>query len=261
MSRYRELDGIEVDYRRHHGVHHYDLADGTPVTSLSYPTWEEFEIVLGSLPSTSGYITSPELITATVPLEDMPQMQAEIEARVKHVQQISLDHPEATVLLGSANVDEFGIPRNSLVVINGGKIEGHFDKRGSMWPPERRVFSRTDRPQAILRSAGHSALVCSDIGSAGRWGINASPEFNLVGAAKESVLVGSCWAYPVAEMFPGMRPSGDGKGDGRYRPPLEDSIVALFQSHTDIKEVVMTDRTIPGVSNTPPYNAHFTRVS
>jgi hypothetical protein len=254
--------GIEAEYRRYHGVHEFELNDGTTVTSLSFPSWEEYIMALSHLPPTEGYIVSPELITSTVDFPEILSMQEQIDDRVEQVRVISENHPKATLILGAATVDGKGTRRNSLIVINSGSIGGSIDKRGIMWPMEGAVFERSLRPQAPLRKVGHAALICGDIQSAAAWGrVQGNPQFKLLEPNSEVVLVGSCWAYPVAEYFPGMRPSGTGVGDGRYKPPLETVIRRLFSAFPLLKDVVMSDRTIPGVSGTPPYNAHFKRIT
>src|SRR5579871_5952370 len=168
-----ESASIEGIYHRSYGVYQTELTDGTSVSSLSFPSWDEFHIALSSLPETTGYVISPELITSPVPLTQIPGMSEVVRSRVEMVEETSNDHPRATFLLGTSSTDELGITRNSLAVVEKGRTVGHVDKRGWMWPHELDVFNRFPiRSQAKLREIGHSALICLDIASAARWGMH-----------------------------------------------------------------------------------------
>jgi hypothetical protein len=246
---------LNKDYRREPGIHRFTLSDNTPVTAIAEPSWERFQEAFSTLPATSGYIISPELITSPLALNETRASKAEIQAKVDIVRELSSEHPDAHILLGSASFDDEDTMRNSLHVIVDGHIRGFIDKRGIMWPVEGREFSRKLRLQSELKSIGHSALVCSDLITALSFGLGerVPKKDEYISPAAETLLVSSCWAVPQYDHLNTPR-----SGDERFLGPLERTITGIFQGYPNLKEVVMVDRAMP-ISETSPYTAHFKR--
>lgn len=242
---------VSADYRRRAGTHYFSTVDGVPVAAISAPNWEDFTGELEALPEASGYVLTPELMTATGNLADIPQKFPEIDARVAAVRSISHRHPDATVLLGTPTLDSNGRIRNSLAVIQDGKVGGYIDKRGLMWPEEERLFSAPHRQQARLRSLGHSALICSDMINAS---VVAPPSRNaLLTSDTKTLLVGSNWAIPRSEDF--CTPDSY---EERFGGALTTTVDRLFLGHPNLEEVIMADRAVEG-SGKAPFTAHFRR--
>lgn len=242
---------FESDYRREYGVHSFELKDGTQVSALSFPNWEDFYQQLIDLPETKGYVVSPELITSPSPLNEIRSQKEEIVNRTNSVAEVSAQHPDAMFLLGSASFDSSDNMRNSIVVIQNGSILGHIDKRGKMWATEAREFSRDIRQQAELMNLGHSALVCSDlIIEQAHTYPNRSP-YKFINKDTETILLSSCWAVPQYDDLP--HPTS---ADERFKKPLEFDVQQLFNRYPHLREIVMVDRAIPEVGN-EPYTAHF----
>lgn len=254
---------FEADYHREYGVHQFTTTDGTIVTSLSHPSWEEFEEELCDLSSVNGYVLSPELITLPSSLDLIHAAREKIERRVETVRELSQDHPEALILLGSATFDEAEIVRNSLVVIRNGAVEGFIDKKqATLFSEERRVFSREPRPQANLMATDHGAMLCSDIfgaASAAYFRKESSRSVNngILADNVKTLIFSSCWAIKHApEIF--SQPLSD---EEHFRYALEDRLAALFSGYPALEEVVTADRVVGTVKTKGPFNAHFKRTA
>lgn len=236
---------FDTQYAREPGVHAFVTRDGTPVTAVAAHTWEDFATSMSELPPTSGYIISPELITAPWEIEGLAGRKQEIAERVNVVRQLSEQQPEALIMLGTPTVDDVGVTRNSLALIQDGESRGYVDKRGIMWLRHVRLFSREKRLQGDLLSPQHAALICSDMVTAP--GESISPH-------TETLLASTTWAVP--------RPLGSTSrvsDEVRFKQTLEKTMAKLFTKYPGLQEVITVDKALPN-SELKPYTAHFKRI-
>ena len=250
-----EIGKFTAQYERSVGLHNFTTVDSTPVAAVAVPTWEEFQQTLVDLPPTKGYVISPELITSPGYLTEIENRATEIQERTDEIQALSKQQPDALILLGTATFDrDNSLVRNSLAVISDGETRGYIDKRGGMLPLENQIFSKQPRQQATLLSAGHTALICSDIIWAMSFGRSDRKKNDWIPPHVETLLVSSCWAVPQSE-----GPTSPSLNEERFKDALERTIRKLFERYHNLKEVVMVDRVIPD-SQVEPYTAQFRRV-
>lgn len=240
---------------REHGVHRFESHDGVPVTSISAPTWEEFEAALSSLPETEGYIVSPELITSPSRLEDIHSMQDEIGRRQQRVAELSNNFPWGSIVLGTATFEP-GSVYNSAVRYRQGSILGQYNKQHFATSQEGQIFSRASSETDVFDRDSHSLIICSDLILAGaRAGrLFKSPNSNgslpsLVEPGTKTLLVSSCWGTPL----PGMSLDQLDEQAGRT---LNRCAEALLNGVPGLEKIIVTDRAIPE-TGLAPFNAVF----
>lgn len=204
----------------------------------------------------TGYVLSPELITAPYALQAVRSRMTEVQQRIDTVKKLSEDHPEASILLGTPTLGDDGLMRNSLAVISQGRINGHIDKRGVMSAAEEREFTRQVRPQTALRT-GHAALICSDIIAAAAYGrATESHTFDngWLRPDTTTLLVSSCWAVP--QFRTASTPASD---EERFGGALKRTIGNLFSGYPNLEEIIVVDRALP-FSSAGPYTGQFSRL-
>ncbi|HEY5153000.1 MAG TPA: hypothetical protein VII55_03425 [Candidatus Saccharimonadales bacterium] len=275
---------FEANYTRAYGQHDFVTAGGEVVSVLSEPTWENFYGRLESSAQLGEFVLSPELITFTTGLEDIPARQADIEGRIADVRELSRRRPDSTIILGTATFNNpSGRPANSLLFIAGGDVVAQANKGFSFYPPEKRVF--TLRQATAARTTNHklAGLVCSDIlgeGDVSRFSIDLLLEGSdepepgqKITAATEIVLLSTCWAVPVVEIIDGPSAGRQNRfaamaasietapasHEDRFRRRLEGRIGLLFRSYPALREVIVADRLMADTEVEAPYNGHFTR--
>lgn len=252
---------FEVDYRRAHGVHEFELRDGMPVTVLSLPTWEEYVDTLAGLPDTQGYIASPELITSPVRLEQISDMKTEIEARAETVRELSRNHSYARLLLGTARfTNDNPKPFNGVTAFMSGQEIGWQGKAEGSWGEWEHVQSAMGVPGEALSIKEHRLLVCAELIAAAARGIRSNPEDGYAPRAAEmippsarSLVVMACWGVPFDHHQGYLIAPED-----RYRDALERCVSMIFERFYRVEEVVVADRAIVG-HGVEPFNAHFRR--
>ncbi len=250
-------------YERTHGVHNFTMRDKTLLTAISAPNWPEYIEALESLPDTKGYVVSPELITATGPLELIPRNVDVISSRGHRIEAVSRSMPGVIMLVGTAT---FGKPKPcvSVVTYESGLKVGQQDKKITFSKKEKGVFGFDDQQSATLNTIGKSLLICADlIGAAGN--ANVAQKYNdktaqeklerFISPAITSLILVSCWGVPHPHHNEGMMTREE-----RYRGTLERCVVAVMKSCLNLQEIIMVDRAIPA-SGTQPYNAHFKRAA
>lgn len=198
----------EVRYERTHGLHEFEMVDGTPLRSISVPTWEQYLEKLSELPEKNGYIVSPELITSPYPLAEVPARQTQIKARTEQVRWLSEWQPTVTVLLGTATFTG-AKPRNSMVAFQEGQRTGEQYKGVAFYEEEAKVFeSDTEFSARVLDNPTHSLLICSDLiqvaGQAyGRMRHDPeseNPELEKrISSQATSLILAACWGLPFPQ--------------------------------------------------------------
>lgn len=261
--------GLQVDYARAYGSHDFTVAHGEVVSVLSEASWEAFSDRLISAPAPGNIALSPELITSPMPLEEIPDHRDVIEARIEEAKEASTRFPATTVILGSATFNNStGRPANSQLFIRDGIVRAQNNKRFSINPDEKKIFTLRQAeslPQSITgRLAG---LVCSDIlgASAGGnpmtlgllyEGSDETSPLPIADEAADTFLMSGCWAVPVVS-----DPALDRiiNREDRFRFALEGSMARLFRNYPNLQDVVVADRLAPDSGVDLPYNAHFAR--
>jgi hypothetical protein len=257
---------METNYSRSYGQHDYQIAGGDVVSVVSQPSWEEFREQIHGSQSLGTIALSPELITSPMPLELIPGSRQLIEGRIEEIRQLSGDLPDTTFALGTPTFDnEFGRPANSLLFMKHGELVARRNKTFTMYPLEKSIFTMKP-PNGLQAPEGHlAALVCSDLLSAGsspslikslaRDSDNRSPELDVKGSA-ETALITSCWAIPMINdpRLDEVLPRED-----RFRIQLENRVRALFTRYPSLRDVVISDRTVPVSGVDDPFNCHFVR--
>ncbi len=258
------VPGVETRFERQHGVHQFTTYDGMPVTGISVPTWEEFEATLDALPTTDGYIVSPELITSPVPLEQIAYMQDAVDNRSTWVRDMSRRHPWARIVLGTAVFDEWDVrPTNSTVAYMSGEEVGRYDKQGASWGEGEYLRIGFNSPSTgVFANQHHRQLICSDLISAAAYsGVAAGDDAHdstiskrdkLIPANGQVAIVSSCWGVPPFSDMPAE------ETDKRCANVLEQSLAEIFRYRPYLVEVIMIDRAIPEVG-IQPFNLHARR--
>ncbi len=253
------MSNFEVDYRRTHGVHEFEMADGMPVTVLSAPTWEAYANMLVDLPDTQGYIVSPELMTSPVPLDQAANMPAQIAMRAEVVRELSRNHPYARLLLGTARFTEASKkPFNGVAAYMHGQEIGWQGKQFGVLG-EWEYFEPARSQTRAFDIATHGLLICAELMRAGARGQRNSPSKGYAERAAESIppsvrslVVVSCWGVPSEPLGP-----VPDSPEERYKQALERSAEAIFSNYL-IDEIIVADRAIVG-HGVEPFNAHFKR--
>lgn len=260
---------FDVNYARSYGQHDFVAASGETVSVISAPVWEDFYRRLESSAQLGEFVLSPELITFTHTLEDIPAGQADIEARIDKIRELSRGRPDTTVVLGTPTFNNpHGRPANSLVFIAGGDIAAQTNKGFSFYPVEKQVFTLRQAAAARTTVQNFAGMVCSDVlGEGGnsayvsRLLTEGSDEPNpgsKVTADTETVLLSACWAIPLLESIT-ERPASSIDHEERFRSQLENRVALLFRSNPNLREVIVADRLVAGSEVKAPYNGHFTR--
>lgn len=253
-----ETSKYSTEYKRGADKYDFTTVDNTPVTALSFNTWEDYyESLKTSAFPDSGYVVSPELITLP-PVINGPrgQLLMKIQERVLMVREISLKSPNSLFLLGTPTIDDSAVVRNSLVAIKDGGITGYIDKRVLMWPDEMAEFSTKPRTQAGLLKIGHAALICSDIISAiSPYELCDTKMQNKLLFADTSTLIASCcWAVSRGE-----NEFTNKNQEERFGGALEYTVGKLFEEYKNLKDIIIVDRSMP-ISTVESYTAQFKRI-
>ncbi len=265
-----ENDSISVRYVREHGVHQFQAANGTQVTGISEPSWEAFETALDELPvNTDGYIVTPELMTSPVPLDQVAGMQASIEERTEWVREVSVRHPWARILLGTATFDPAEeLPRSSVLAFCDGKEIGRQHKIGAVRGEHEHFHNDWDieKPDTAVDINSQRLLICSDMAAAATIGFLAEkPDFafmrerkdRIIPPAARTLIAVNCWAIPRSQREITVSPRVIEKV---CQELLNGSVRKIFDSFPALKEIITVDRAIPELG-TRPFNAHFKRLS
>ena len=258
---------VETHFERCHGVHQYVTNDGMPITGISEPTWEKFAATLDDLPTTDGYIISPELITSPVPLAEIAAVRTDIEERAAWVQEVSNRHPWARLLLGTATFeDQESRPYNSVVAYMGGREIGRQHKvAGAMGEG---VYMRVGFDLADMKALSlpqHHMMLCADIIQAAGHGAAIAGDtdvlpaviqryYNLIPAAARTVIVSSCWGVPPKET------TETTVLETKCFKVLTNCVETVLDTYPGVEEVIVIDRAIPEFG-LEPFNARFQRAA
>lgn len=256
------FDGLEVRVEREHGIHQYETLDGMQVTGISAPSWEDCEAALQTLPTTDGYVVTPELITSPVPLDEIASLHAEVLQRIRTVREISQRHLWTRFLLGTALFNEFEPrPTNSVVALMTGREIGRQHKRGASWGEAEHLHVSYDHVDGrAVDKPSHSVLVCAELGAAAALG---PPDIRqrtharvkadqLIPPETRTIIAMSCWGVP--------RHEGDTPEvvEAICGDVLGHAVTNIFEFYPNVQELIMVDRAIPEIG-TQPFNFHAQR--
>jgi hypothetical protein len=259
-----EAQTVEANYARSYGQHDFVATSGEVVSVVSEPTWESFYRRLESSERLGDFVLSPERITFPIGLNDIPASQADIERRIADVQELSLERPDTTIVLGTPTFNNpTGRPANSLIFITAGEVAAQTNKGFSTYPAEERVFTLRQATASRTTAQAFAGMVCSDIldertGNGYEVG-GEQDSVQKITADTRTVLLSACWAIPLVGIPEAVMPSGN--HESRFRRQLEGRIALLFSRNPGVREVIIADRLPPGSKLDAPYNGHFTRVA
>lgn len=258
------VQNFETRFERTHGVHQFDLMDGTPVTAVSAPSWEEFMDLVNTIkPPECGVVLTPELMTSPYPLDELSDRQGEVMRRTIVMQSYSMRNEGAHVLLGTADFAPSGphagieAPANGLLHIHNGNRQGVAHKRVLSGRSERRIF-RPGTAEGYVVGGAIGSIVCADLRISlknTRYPAD-NPSHITPTEFPDSVralLVSSCWAVPLAPHV--MQTS-----EADFQAQLEASVAHTFEAYPNVEEIIMADRQASGVDTQGPFNAHFRRI-
>lgn len=259
-----EVDCI-TRFERSHDVHVFRAMDGMEITGISVPSWEEFEATLADLPLTDGYITSPELITSPVTLDEIPGMRSVIEERTEWVREESRRHPMARILLGTATFGPGGqMPRNSVVAFVDGQEVGRQHKIQGSWGENKFFQSSGDSEEngVAVDITGHRLLICFDLIEAANSasattrplseGVRARAN-RIIPSSARTIIAVSCWGVPPLDGL------NQDQTETICASALNRSAHGVFLHFPRLEEIIIVDRAIPEVG-TRPFNAHIKRI-
>lgn len=264
-----ENDSISVRYVREHGVHQFQAANGTQVTGISEPSWEAFETALDELPTTDGYITTPELTTSPVPLDRVADMRATIEDRTEWVREVSVRHPWARILLGTATFDPAEeLPRSSILAFSDGKEIGRQHKIGAAQGEGDYFLYDWDigKLNTAVDNNSHRVLICADMAEAAAAAVIANqPNFahrreradRIISPEARTLIAVTNWVVRKSEKPLNVTPRVI---ENICQKSLDAVTRTIFGSYPAVREIIMIDRAIPELG-TRPFNAHFKRLS
>lgn len=249
-----------ADYRREHGVHSFEMQDGSPVTAVSAESWQQLAEQLPTIPD-HGYVMTPELITsAHMELDEIHGSRDVIQGRTELVLAESQHRPNATIALGTTAYTHLGLT-NRLSFVRGGEIIGAIDKN-FLTDDEKPVFARgpqegrrwSDNPNAQFAICSEIIRVALNRGRE-QGDLSMRNRSNALARATISLLVSSCWSVPMSKnQNMSLLPDEE-----RYRGQLEDIIGLVFGAYPKLQDIIVTDRTPEG-STVRPCNSHFQRI-
>jgi len=231
------------------------LADGTPITLVSAPTWGNFSDQLSQV-ADGGYVVSPELITTATKPEYLTEPNKAIYLpRINSVCEWSKNHRSSTVLLGSPH-EEQTIAFNSLLVVKNGKVTGAVHKAELASGDEEYYVSDESTRTGLAQNPLHQIAVCADIANianrlSGRIGTSRANAV-LLQPTTESLIVASCISAPIKSLSQ--------KEFDKIFGNLMRQFAATIFKHTEVlKDIVLCDRIPRGTEIHRPFNAHFRR--
>lgn len=232
MSKYH----FTVEFTREYTTHDINLPSDERVTVVSDPTWDSCADSLAMLENPGKYILTPELITTVERPQAIHIDPAVIASRVKDVQEISLEYPDSTILLGTPTGDSpMSKQHNGLLFIRNGNITGQ------TWglPPHSQAspgsfYQPTVRPEETVQPVVGSDLLryaaqcCLD-------GQQEAPRQNSIGPAAKTILASSCWITPDSVNYPGATQTA-------AEQYVRQICGLLFENCAQLETVVMCDR-------------------
>lgn len=173
---------FSIDFMREYDTYNVPLLHGESVTLVSEPTWDLFADSLSMLEDPGTYILTPELITAADRPQPASVEPAVLAERVRDVQEISLDCPKSTILLGTEMAYEYAqSSRNSIVFIKNGAITGQARADAARLVPTIRPLIYSDLPYRNVYQPLHS---------------EADTTLEDIGHTAHTLLIGACWSAP-----------------------------------------------------------------
>ena len=234
-------ENFTTTFFREYDTRNVTFAHGQEATIISEPTWEQFADSLSMLEEPGTYVLTPELITSAEPTGDYANIEpAVITSRIRETQEISREHPDTTILLGTATVraGSSGL-RNSIVFVQDGEIIGQTHK---MQPRTAAMFDffrqPNDATETLRLGTDIHPVICSDLLYFARqdqsYDNTRLPYQDTIGDAS-TIFASSCWTPPHVE--------------GQYETAenlVEESIQKicglLFEQHVRLDTIVMCDR-------------------
>ena len=244
---------LQETYFRENGVHEHSLKDGTKIFGVSANTWDQFHILLNSVPTRALIVASPELIAfAGGSLRDLENSRELVNQRLGDVLNISQTRPETIFVIGTPLFVSSHKPRNSALLIKNGEIVGVTNKRSGATQEENDYFDLVAEEAPLLLPGTNTAvLICADLPTAVLYAGQENTfldrslgllnrqhligrNVQLIPSSATSLLVIACWGV-------GGTWVQEGKADEYYRMQLRNIVWSLTRM-TKIREVVIVDR-------------------
>lgn len=254
MLVFMSKEQFTIQFIRDHDTHDVAFDDGQTVTLISEPTWDRFADSFSMLEHPGTYILSPELITTAgmTPGEEA-KVHAVIAERVEEAQEISLEHPGSTILLGTATVDSnLPKPRNSTVFIKNGELIGQTHKMPPYNKGEFDFFYQSTAPGSTMRPDPNTQpIICSDLlyhaVEERQYDGIGLPYADSIKDTASTILVNACWAPPMAE---GWAQAPESHAESTLRSICSQ----LFARYTQLNTVIMCDRAPEIIGHGQPLN-------
>lgn len=271
---------MSESYNLSYGIYHYSQVEGSPVTSISSPDWDKFYNAIQTIDNDQQLVVSPELITITgsVTLGSGNMVRELVSQRIEDIKQVTVKHPQTTVLLGTPVFNGIDKPTNSVIYIKNGEITGRVNKRtaATKWEKEHFTFIPEEAP-TLIPNTSVGVLICSDLATSsiyllpgsveerddilrmtGRESLlNKNPTF--IHSQARSLVIPSCWGVgSMSHKMEGV------DANEYYRLQLRNISARVLQDTPHIRHIVVTDRapSPEGMSNemisTKPINAILT---
>jgi len=263
---------LQETYYREIGIHRYSLMDRTEIVGVSANTWEEFRRMIDFVSPDTPIVAGPELITcAGDAFTDLVTNRNLINERLDEMLEFSATRIKTLFVIGTPLFVDSGRPRNSALLIKGGKIVDVTNKRSGASIEENNSFDLVaDERSLLLPGTKTAILICADLPTAAMFAYPKNDFFDrtlelsnrqrltgrdvqLIPPSATSLLVIACWGTGGSWVQ-------EGNADEYYRMQLR-NIVWRLTVATKIKEVVVVDRVPCGLTEeqkkiTPeqPYN-------